>query len=54
MPTIIDTPANRADMPNADTSGWVRPQSIAKVIAFLLSEESAAITGASLPLSLAG
>jgi len=54
MPTIIDTPANRADMPDADTSGWVRPESIAKVIAFLLSEESGAITGASLPLSLAG
>ncbi len=54
LPTIIDTPANRADMPDADTTAWVRPQAAAKVIAFLLSPDSAAITGASLPLSLAG
>jgi NAD(P)-dependent dehydrogenase (short-subunit alcohol dehydrogenase family) len=53
-PTIIDTPANRASMPDADTSAWVRPEAAAKVIAFLLSAESGAITGASLPLSLAG
>jgi NAD(P)-dependent dehydrogenase (short-subunit alcohol dehydrogenase family) len=54
VPTIIDTPANRAAMPDADTSGWVRPESAAKVIAFLLSENSASLTGASLLLSLAG
>lgn len=54
LPTIIDTPANRADMPDADTSGWVRPEAAAKVIAFLLSADSGAITGASIPLSLAG
>jgi NAD(P)-dependent dehydrogenase (short-subunit alcohol dehydrogenase family) len=41
-------------MPDADTSAWVRPEAAAKVIAFLLSAESGAITGASLPLSLAG
>jgi len=54
LPTIIDTPANRSSMPDADTSAWVRPQSAAKVIAFLISDEASAITGASLPLSLAG
>lgn len=54
LPTIIDTPANHAAMPDADSSAWVRPEAAAKVIAFLLSDESAAITGASLPLSLAG
>ncbi len=54
LPTIIDTPTNRADMPDADTSSWVRPEAAAKVIGFLLSEESAAITGACIPLSLAG
>jgi NAD(P)-dependent dehydrogenase (short-subunit alcohol dehydrogenase family) len=54
LPTIIDTPANRADMPDADTSAWVKPSSIAKVIAFLISPEAGAITGASIPLSLAG
>ncbi len=54
LPTIIDTPTNRADMPDADTSAWVRPESAARVIAFLLSPEAGAITGAGIPLSLAG
>ena len=54
LPTIMDTPANRSSMPDADTSAWVRPEAAAKVIAFLLSAEAGAITGASVPLSLAG
>lgn len=54
LPTIIDTPANRADMPDADRSAWVRPEAAAKVIAWLLSDEAGAVTGASVPLSLAG
>lgn len=54
LPTIIDTPANRRDMPDADQSGWVKPEAAAKVIAFLLSEDAGSMTGASLPLSLAG
>ena len=54
LPTIIDTPTNRADMPDADTSGWVKPASIARVIAFLISPEAGAVTGASIPLSLPG
>ncbi|MDO6414574.1 SDR family oxidoreductase [Sphingomonas sp. BIUV-7] len=54
LPTIIDTPTNRQDMPDADTSGWVKPASAANVIAFLLSDESASITGAGLRLSLGG
>ncbi len=54
LPTIMDTPANRSSMPDADTSAWVRPEAAAKVIAFLLSAESGAVTGASVPLSLAG
>jgi len=54
LPTIIDTPTNRADMPDADTSTWVRPEAAARVIAFLLSAESGAITGAAIPLCLAG
>ena len=46
LPTIIDTPRNRADMPKADFSRWVKPEDIAKTILFLLSDEARAITGA--------
>jgi NAD(P)-dependent dehydrogenase (short-subunit alcohol dehydrogenase family) len=46
LPTIIDTPRNRADMPKADFSRWVKPEEIAKTILFLLSEDAKAITGA--------
>lgn len=51
LPTIIDTPTNRADMPDADFSEWVRPEDIARVIAFLISGEARAVTGASIPVS---
>lgn len=54
LPTIIDTPTNRADMPDADTSNWVTPADIAKVIAFLASPEARCITGASVPVSRGG
>ena len=51
LPSIIDTPANRADMPKADFSRWVKPQAIADVIVFLLSDQASAVTGASIPVS---
>jgi NAD(P)-dependent dehydrogenase (short-subunit alcohol dehydrogenase family) len=51
LPSIIDTPPNRADMPKADFARWVKPEQIADVIVFLLSERASAITGASLPVS---
>ncbi|MBY0240214.1 MAG: SDR family NAD(P)-dependent oxidoreductase [Burkholderiaceae bacterium] len=51
LPSIIDTPANRAEMPDADVSRWVAPQALAGVIAFLLSDEGAPITGACLPVA---
>lgn len=51
LPSIIDTPANRADMPNADFSKWVKPEAIAELIAFLLSDAAADITGALTPIS---
>jgi len=54
LPTIIDTPTNRKDMPEADTAAWVKPEAAAKVIAFLLSDESACVTGVGIKLSLAG
>jgi NAD(P)-dependent dehydrogenase (short-subunit alcohol dehydrogenase family) len=52
LPSTIDTPANRRDMPQADFSTWVQPADIAKVIVFLLSEQSAAITGAAIPVTV--
>ena len=49
-PATIDTPDNRKAMPSADTSQWTRPESIARIIAFLLSAQSAPLTGAFLPI----
>lgn len=51
LPTIIDTPANRAGMPKADFSRWVKPEDIAKTILFLLSADAEAITGAEILLA---
>jgi NAD(P)-dependent dehydrogenase (short-subunit alcohol dehydrogenase family) len=51
LPSIIDTPANRADMPTADFARWVSPAALADVIVFLASEAARAITGASIPVS---
>lgn len=51
LPSIIDTPTNRADMPKADFSAWVSPEDLAAVILFLASEEAKAITGALLPVT---
>lgn len=51
LPSIIDTPANRADMPEADTSSWVKPQAIADVILFLASDAARSITGALIPVT---
>jgi len=51
LPTIIDTPDNRLAMPDADPSRWVTPLDLAKVIAFLASDQANAIHGASLPVS---
>ena len=51
LPSIIDTPSNRADMPDADFTRWVQPQQIAATIGFLLSPEAQAISGASIPVS---
>ena len=50
MPGTIDTPANRADMPDADYSTWVKPQQLANVIEFLSSDQANAINGAVIPV----
>lgn len=51
LPSILDTPANRADMPKADFDRWVKPQQLADVILFLLSDRASAITGALIPVT---
>lgn len=51
LPSIIDTPANRVDMPNADFSTWVTPEALADVILFLASPQAQSITGALLPVT---
>lgn len=50
LPTIIDTPDNRHAMPQADPSRWVAASDLANVIAFLSSDRSKAVHGASLPV----
>jgi len=51
LPSIIDTPANRADMGEADAGKWVAPPELAQVIAFLLSDDASAVTGALIPVT---
>jgi NAD(P)-dependent dehydrogenase (short-subunit alcohol dehydrogenase family) len=50
LPSIIDTPPNRADMPKADFAKWVQPAQLADVIVFLLSAQARAVTGALIPV----
>src|SRR4051794_40610247 len=50
LPSVIDTPANRESQPDADYSKWVAPEEIAKVIRFLISDESAPVSGAAVPV----
>lgn len=50
LPSVIDTPANRAAMPGADYSRWVSPDAIARLIAFLASDAAADVNGAAIPI----
>lgn len=51
LPTIIDTPANRQQMPTSDFSRWVTPEAMADVLLFLCSDASRAIHGAAIPVN---
>ena len=51
LPSTIDTAANRASMPKADFTKWVRPEELAEVILFLASDAASAVTGALVPVN---
>jgi NAD(P)-dependent dehydrogenase (short-subunit alcohol dehydrogenase family) len=51
LPTIIDTPENRAAMPQADPRRWVAPADLASIIVFLASDEARAVHGVALPVT---
>lgn len=51
LPSIIDTPTNRADMPDADPAVWVTPDEVAQAILWLASDAASGVTGALLPVS---
>lgn len=50
LPSIIDTPPNRAALPKADFDRWPKPAQIAKVLAFLVSDDAELVSGAALPV----
>jgi NAD(P)-dependent dehydrogenase (short-subunit alcohol dehydrogenase family) len=50
LPSVIDTPANRAALPKGDFSRWTKPEQIAKVIAFLVSDDAEIVSGAAIPV----
>ena len=50
LPTTIDTPENRAAMPEADPARWVAPVALADVIGFLASDAARAVHGSALPV----
>lgn len=51
LPSIIDTPQNRADMPGVDPATWVAPDDLAAVMLFLASQAARAVTGALMPVT---
>jgi NAD(P)-dependent dehydrogenase (short-subunit alcohol dehydrogenase family) len=50
LPNVIDTAANRKDMPQADFTTWSKPEDIARVIMFLCGPESRVVNGAAIPV----
>jgi len=50
LPSIIDTAANRRDMPRANFATWTKPEDIARVILFLCTEAAGALNGTAIPV----
>jgi NAD(P)-dependent dehydrogenase (short-subunit alcohol dehydrogenase family) len=50
LPSIIDTAANRRDMPRANFATWTKPEDIARVILFLCTEDARALNGTAIPV----
>ena len=50
LPSVIDTPANRVALPKADFTRWVKPESIAKLLVYLVSDAAADTSGAVIPI----
>ena len=50
LPSVIDTPANRRDLPDADPRRWVRPEQLARIMVWLTSPGADPINGAALPV----
>ena len=50
LPGIMDTPANRRDMPGADKAQWVQPASVASLIVWLAGDAGKDVTGATIPV----
>jgi NAD(P)-dependent dehydrogenase (short-subunit alcohol dehydrogenase family) len=50
LPSVIDTPANRAGQPDADHSAWVQPAEIARVVRHLVSDDAAVTSGGAIPV----
>jgi NAD(P)-dependent dehydrogenase (short-subunit alcohol dehydrogenase family) len=50
LPSIIDTPGNRAALPQAKYERWPKPSELAAVLAFLISDDAVLISGAAIPV----
>jgi NAD(P)-dependent dehydrogenase (short-subunit alcohol dehydrogenase family) len=50
LPSVIDTPANRAGMPKSDFSRWTKPEEVARILLFLASDDASLISGAAIPV----
>lgn len=50
LPSVIDTPRNRAEQPGADPAKWTAPEAVARTVAFLCDDASSAVRGAQIPV----